>query len=61
MFTVFILFLALIAVGATLLLDSIPGNDRLGWGCLVVGILGALAAGYALWGVRLVALMGGAA
>ena len=42
MFTILIIFLSLITVGVTLLLDDIPGNDEIAHFFVGVGIFGAL-------------------
>ena len=50
MFTVFIVFVFIIIVGATLLLDNIPGNDDIGEFFVGTGTMGALIiSGIMLW------------
>ena len=50
MFTVFIVFVFIIIVGATLLLDNIPGNDDIGEFFVGIGTMGALIiSGIMLW------------
>ena len=50
MFTVFIVFVFIIIVGATLLLDNIPGNDDIGEFFVGAGTMGAMiVGGIMLW------------
>lgn len=42
MFTIFIVFVFITIVGATLLLDNIPGNDDIGEFFVGTGTIGAL-------------------
>ena len=50
MFTIFVIFVFIIIVGATLLLDNIPGNDGIGEFFVGTGTMGALIiSGIMLW------------
>ena len=50
MFTIFVIFVFIIIVGATLLLDDVPGNDDIGEFFVSTGTMGALIiSGIMLW------------